>query len=280
MKNIKIKIILSAIILLSVMSFVSTVNAASSSLYVSPASLSKTAGDAFNVSVGFNAAGNKVCAVEGTLSFKNLSCQSITVASGVMTQATPTCSNPYFMIGIPNCTTGDKVLFTTTVKAGSAGSASISFTGVDIIGEGTSVGSISTGGNYTIIPIPIPIPKPIPTPQPQPNNGFVGYVNGEIQIFATMELAQQAGATGIQPNYQYSPSRTKTTPKTNTQVTQSNQQTEIPVQQTPSENNLVANTGATDVIPAGSNWFYYFGIALVILIALYGVYYFIKRKKI
>ncbi|MFZ3011411.1 MAG: hypothetical protein WA060_00195 [Minisyncoccia bacterium] len=240
MKNIKIKIILSAIILLSVMSFIGTVHAASSSLYVSPASLTKTAGDVFNASVGFNASGNKVCAVEGTLNFKNLSCQSITVASGVMTQTTPTCSNPYFMIGIPNCTTADKVLFTTSVKAGSAGPASIGFTSVDVIGEGASVGSASISGNYTINAVPVPI-----TPK----------VNTET---TTPKTTKQA----VQP------------------IEQVTQKTEVPVQETAPENNLVANAGATDITPTGSNWFNYFAIALVILIALYGIYYFLKRKKI
>jgi hypothetical protein len=160
MKNTKTKIILSVTILLSVVGFVGTVNAAGSSLYVSPASLTKTAGEVFSVSVGFNASGNKVCAVEGTIVFNNLTCQSITVASDVMAQSSPTCSNPHFLIGIPGCTTSDKVLLTLSVKAGAAGTASVNATGVDIIGEGASVGSTSIGGNYTINAVPIPTPTP------------------------------------------------------------------------------------------------------------------------
>lgn len=167
MKNTKTKIILSVIIFLSVIGFIGTANAAGVSLYISPASITKTAGDTFNVSVGFNASGGKVCAVEGTLVFNNLSCQSITVSGDIdiVKQSSPTCSNPHFLIGIQNCTTSDRVLLTASVKAGSAGTASVSATGVDIIGEGVSVGSASTSGNYTINAVPKLTPTPTtPTP--------------------------------------------------------------------------------------------------------------------
>jgi len=151
MKNTKTKIILSAIIFLSVAGFAGIVFAAGPFLYVSPASLTKTVGSTFGASIGVNASGSKVCAVEGTLVFNNLSCQSITLASDATPQSSPTCSNPHFLIGVPSCTTADKVLFTVSVKAGNAGTASISFTGVDIIGEGVSISSSSIGGSYTLI---------------------------------------------------------------------------------------------------------------------------------
>jgi len=166
-------ILLSAIVFLSAFGLIGTVNAAGASLYVLPASLTKTVGNIFSVSVGFNASGSKICAIEGTLVFNNLTCQNITVTGDVMTQSSPTCLNHYFLIGIPNCTTLDKKLLTLSVKAGSAGNASVSVTGVDIIGEGSSVGSASTSGNYTIInkavsaPTPVPTPTPIPTPTPE-----------------------------------------------------------------------------------------------------------------
>jgi len=153
MKNIQIKVILSAIILLSTISLVGITSAASTSLYVFPASLTKTAGSIFSASVGVTTAGNKVCVIEGTLVFNNLSCQSITLSGDVTPQSMPTCSNPYFLLGVPGCSTIDKVLFTTSVKAGSAATASISFTGVDIIGEGVSVASASLSGNYAITPV-------------------------------------------------------------------------------------------------------------------------------
>ena len=164
MKNIKTRIILSAIILLLVVGLVETVNAAGASLYVSPASSTKTVGNTFDVSIRVNSAGTKICAVEGTLVFNNLSCQSITVASDATPQSAPSCSNPHFLIGIPSCTTADKILFTVSAKAGNAGAASISFTGVDIIGEGVSAGSTSVSGNYTINAVSKPTTTPTSTP--------------------------------------------------------------------------------------------------------------------
>lgn len=127
-----------------------TALAGSSSLYVSPASLSKTVGESFNVSVNVNSAGNKVCAVEGTLNLSKLSCQSVSLGQGVMAQSTPSCSNTYFLIGIPGCTTGDKALFTMNVKGTSAGTAGINFSGTDVIGEGVPVAHTSSAGSYVL----------------------------------------------------------------------------------------------------------------------------------
>ncbi|MFH1749922.1 MAG: hypothetical protein ABH837_03470, partial [bacterium] len=99
-------------------------------------------------------------------------CQSITVAGDVMSQSSPTCSNPYFLIGVPSCTTVDKILFTMSVKAENTGTASISLTSVDVIGEGASLGSASISGNYTINAVPAsvytPELTPMPTPEPTP----------------------------------------------------------------------------------------------------------------
>ncbi len=168
MKNTKTKIILSAIIFLSVAGFVATADAAGSSLYVSPASLTKTVGDTLNVSVGVNASGSKVCAAEGTLVFNNLTCQNITVAGDVTPQSSPTCSNSHFLIGVPSCTIADKALFTVSVKAGNAGTSSIGFTGVDIIGEGVSVSNASVGGNYNIT-APVVVQQPVIAQQKEPS---------------------------------------------------------------------------------------------------------------
>ncbi len=221
MKNNKTKIVLSAIICLSVVGFFGIADAAGPSLYILPASLIKTAGNIFNVSVGFNALGSRICAVEGTLVFNNLSCQSITVASDVMAQSSPTCLNPHFLIGIPNCATSDKVLLTASVKAGSAGTASINATGVDIIGEGASVGSASTSGNYTINailaanPAPAPTPKPILTPTPaqqtaQPTEQTTEQGEAPVEQ-AIQETAQEPSVTGQQASLATaSPARTIT----------------------------------------------------------------------
>jgi hypothetical protein len=241
MKNTKTKIILSTIIFLSVVGFVGILNAAGASLYVSPASITKTAGDTFSVSVGFNASGSKVCAAEGTLVFNNLSCQNITVAGDVTPQSSPTCSNPHFLIGVPSCTTADKVLFTVSVKAGSVGTASINLTGVDIIGEGVSVGSASISGNYTINAVPTltptltPTPTPIPTPKPTQQ--------------VTQPTAQQV-ETPVQ----------STTPENN-----------LPANVGAAS---VATTGSK-----WTNFLWIVLIIAIILCVAYGIYYLIKRKK-
>ncbi len=140
-------------ILITGFAFYNPVEAADPSVYVSPASLSKNVGDTFNISVRVNPAGEKVCMVEGKLVLDKLSCQSIIPEKDLM--ASPdnklTCSNLYFSLGIPRCTTENKTLFTVRVKAKNAGTATADFTGVDIIGEGVSVSSDSSGGSYSLI---------------------------------------------------------------------------------------------------------------------------------
>jgi len=156
MNNHKIKILLFIGILIISFGFYYLAEAAAPSIYVSPATLSKNVGEAFDISVGVNPSGNKVCVVEGKLILNKLSCQNIVMADGVMVQSSPSCNNLYFLLGIPGCTTNNKTLFTVSVKAGSAGTATANFSGVDIIGEGVSISSASAGGNYTLISPPAP----------------------------------------------------------------------------------------------------------------------------
>ena len=169
------KIIFLSLMFLSALCFGKEANAANASLYISPASATENAGSTFDISAKVSTQGNKVCVVEGRLVFNNLTCQNITVANGFMAQTSPTCSDPHFVLGIPTCTTAVKNLFTISVKAGSVGSASASFTGAGIIGVGVLISSDSAGGNYTIkaaLPTPTPKPgEPTPTPQASQNNG-------------------------------------------------------------------------------------------------------------
>jgi hypothetical protein len=55
-----------------------------------------------------------------------------------------------------------------SVRAGKTGTASIGLTGVDIMGEGVSVGSASASANYTINAVskPTPISASVSTPTP------------------------------------------------------------------------------------------------------------------
>lgn len=144
------KIILTTLIFLTLAGLAGTASAASS-VYVSPATLTKNVQSNFNVAVGVATTGDQVCTVKGTVVFNNLACQSITLADDVMAQTSPTCANPSFTIGIPTCTTTNRSLFNIAVKAGTVGTGTINFSGVNIIGYGTSLGSSSTGGSYMII---------------------------------------------------------------------------------------------------------------------------------
>lgn len=154
----KIKILfLGFVVMIGGLSFYQPAGAAGASVYVSPATLSKNVGESFNLSVGVSG-GEKVCAVEGKLNLNKLSCQSVSAGDGVMAQSSPSCSNLYFLIGIPGCATSNKTLFTVNVKAVSAGIAAANFTGVDIIGEGMSVSSASVGGSYALTSVSVPTP--------------------------------------------------------------------------------------------------------------------------
>jgi hypothetical protein len=156
----KNKIILSISAILFAIGFAGMASAASATLYVSPSSTTKNVGDIINASVGINTSGNKACVAEGTIVFNNLTCQSISIPDGVMAQTTPTCSNPHFIIGIPSCSSVNKQLLTVVAKANIAGSASINISSVDIIGEGVSIGSSATSGNYTVKGVTAPTNTP------------------------------------------------------------------------------------------------------------------------
>ena len=127
-----------------------TVKALDSSIYVSPAQLNKEIGDTFDISVKVSPKGQKVCLVEGKMNLTKLSCQKVVTGSGISVQSSPSCDDLSFLIGIQGCTIQDKTLFTVTVKANSSGTATASFSGVDIIGEGVSISSAFSNGIYTL----------------------------------------------------------------------------------------------------------------------------------
>lgn len=267
MKNTKIKIILSAIIFLSAAGFAGTASAAGSSLYISPASSVKTVGDIFNASVGVSTSGNKVCAAEGTLVFNKLSCQSITLASDITPQFTPTCANPYFLIGVPSCSTADKVLFKVSAKAGSAGTASISFTGVDIIGEGVSVGTASAIGNYTInaiitatlTPAPTTAPKTASTPTPTPKTTPKTTVSP-----TSTPILDSTGSLQTTP---LAPSAVEGTPTPVSQAASG--------EQSPKQSSFLAAVSSVFTLGTGNIW-----VSLLILLIIGGiVYYFIQKER-
>ena len=168
MKNTNIKILFLSLVLLSVFGLAATTQAAGNYLYVSPAATTVNAGANLTISAVAGTSGDKICAVQGTIVFNNLTCKSITLANGVMAQTAPTCSSPSFVLGIPKCATVNTTLFTVSSTAGNAGTASISFSGVNLVGVGVSVGTASTGGSYTVKAIVQPKPTTTPETTTQP----------------------------------------------------------------------------------------------------------------
>jgi len=148
------KIILTSIIVIvGLLAMGQVAFAASAVLSVLPSATSSIVGTSFNVSAQINPAGNNVCVIKGTINFDNLSCQNITLASGLMAQTVPTCVAPNFMIGIPKCASASQNLFSVSVKGSEAGQASLSFSGVKVIGAGTDVVFSSQSGTYNIVAV-------------------------------------------------------------------------------------------------------------------------------
>lgn len=141
-------------------------DASNSLIYISPNNLDKKVGENFVLVATVDTAGSKVCAVEGKLQLDKLSCQSIVVGEEMMAQKAPSCADPSFLLGIPNCTTVNKTLFTIVVNGNTAGAATVSFGNVDVVGEGFSLSTTSVGGNYNLTAVSVPpVVKPtIATP--------------------------------------------------------------------------------------------------------------------
>lgn len=124
--------------------------ATSPSLYLSPASGEKEVGEIFDVSVGIDPQGKSVDVFEGTIKLTNFSCQAVSLGSGVMAVTIPSCDNLNFQLGIPGGTIEKRVLFTIKVKGENEGTATISFSGVKILGGGEHLSSSASGGSYLI----------------------------------------------------------------------------------------------------------------------------------
>ena len=150
-KHKKIILALSIItILVFSFSFGQTARAADTSIYISPAEAIKKAGDVFDISVMVNPSGENICAAEGKINLSGLSCQKITMGSGISSQTSPSCDDLNFLLGIQGCATAKKELFVIRVKVGSKSPATAEITNVDIIGEGVPLSYIAHDGRYTI----------------------------------------------------------------------------------------------------------------------------------
>jgi len=137
---------------IGILTFSQAVFADSAVLSASPATTTSTVGESFGITAQVSpATSGKVCAIKGTINFTNLSCQSIIVKNGLMTQNIPTCQAPDFTIGIPKCATTTRDLFTISAKGSGVGSSSVSFSGVKVIGVGIDIPYNTQSGKYNII---------------------------------------------------------------------------------------------------------------------------------
>jgi len=165
-------------------------------LSISPATLNSTVNSTFNVSVQLNPENNKVCVVTGTINFAGLSCQNITVASGLMAATAPTCASPSFIIGIPQCTTVSQNIFTMSVRGNQVGQSRLSFAGLKIIGAGSNISSIWNGGLYNIVAVNQPVPEV--TTQPTTPANTNQEVTPEPETITENDIPTGIGAEGQQ----------------------------------------------------------------------------------
>lgn len=171
----------------------SSVFAATISVIISPASGNKNLVSPFNINVAIRTNGENVCVVKGTLSFSNLSCQTVNVASGLMAQKNPTCASPSFIIGIPKCTTANKNILSVSVKGDAEGQAKVDLTGVKVIGAGNILQSDSVGATYSITKVTsVSVEEAQPAEQNTENQ-----VQPEVQPAAQNGLPKTAGAASL-----------------------------------------------------------------------------------
>ncbi len=157
-------ILLSTLVMTGIIALTQLAYAANANISFLPATGSSNIGKTFSLSVQMDPQGNKVCVVKGTLNFTNLTCENITVASGLISQTTPTCASPNFTLGIPKCIIDLQNLMTVSALGSSVSQAKVSISGIDVIGAGTIVASTVNDGTYDIVAIPVPVTTPASAP--------------------------------------------------------------------------------------------------------------------
>lgn len=146
----------------------SLANASANYIDVSPKVSTIDQASNTSISVSVATSGDKICVAKGTIVLDNLTCENITLASGIISAVTPTCSSPKFLVGIPKCTTVNSDLFIVSTKAGNVGQASISFTDVNLFGTATSISTESAKGDYKIVAVSTPNIEPVKTENEKP----------------------------------------------------------------------------------------------------------------
>jgi hypothetical protein len=124
--------------------------ASDTTLYLSSNDTSVDVGESVQISLSVSPSGAKVCAVEGTLEFDGITCGNITLADGLAPQHTPTCADPYFLIGVPGCVLEDRLLATIDAKTENVTNARIGLVNVEGIGEGLSIPTKTRGVDFVV----------------------------------------------------------------------------------------------------------------------------------
>ncbi len=140
------KIGLASLVALSIAGIAS----AETSVSVAPATATKNLGETLQASVELSTQNDSVCVISGDISFTNLSCQTISIAAGIMAQSAPSCQNPHFVVGIPQCVVGAKTLLNISAQATIPGTGSINLANVETINQSNKVISTSANGSYAI----------------------------------------------------------------------------------------------------------------------------------
>jgi len=145
------KIILLSLLVITGLFFINnSVYAQDSVLSILPESSTKNIDTSFDVFVNINPKENNVCVVKGTLNFDKISCNSITVASGLYSIVTPTCANPNFTFGIAKCSSIPQNILIANIKGSEVGSGNVFFTNVKVVGVGVFLPVILNSGTYNI----------------------------------------------------------------------------------------------------------------------------------
>lgn len=178
------KIILTLLIATGILTTGNLALADSSLVFITPTETTSTVGNSFDASVKVDPKNGKVCVVEGTISFNNLTCKNITVGAGLIAQTTPTCSAPNFTLGIPKCATDIRDIFTVSVSGNTDGEASIALSNVKVVGEGEDTPFSLQNGNYGIVSplITLPVINPIYKP-------VIINTNKDIPVLSTSSIS-------------------------------------------------------------------------------------------
>jgi hypothetical protein len=126
--------------------------AASANVYISPSSSTINLGDNVTITVRVNSGADQFDSAKARLNFDSSKLQYVSYSGGTLTTITGSAASSFLYEGfaLPPFPSGDKSLFSVTLKSIGAGSASLSLSEVEVLSNGVGA-SISQGtGSITI----------------------------------------------------------------------------------------------------------------------------------